>query len=164
MLYLSGAVSFSTGIFLTAARMFEPLFKLLVYKQIWQFWGEIYEPKEGEQNEEERQIANDSLSTFLTSSLNVELVFIILTSITAFADKDSTKLSSALNLSNSHQSNPLSNSRREREKKLLEEAKDACGETREHLLRHIHIEDVDKWNTAKAKDFITQRVTQNSEN
>lgn len=54
--------------------------------------GEIYEPKKDEETEEERQIANDSLSTFLTSSLNVELVYIILTSITAFADKDQKQL------------------------------------------------------------------------
>lgn len=82
---VSGIVTFTTGIFLTIIRLFEPLFKLLVYKQIWQFWGEIYEPKEGDQTEEERQIANDALSTFLTSSLNVELVYIMLTSISAFA-------------------------------------------------------------------------------
>lgn len=89
IIYLvSGVTTFTTGIFLTVIRLFEPLFKLLVYKQIWQLMGEIYEPKKDEETEEERQIANDSLSTFLTSSLNVELVFIILTSITAFADKD----------------------------------------------------------------------------
>lgn len=29
---LSGIVTFTTGIFLTAVRLFEPLFKLLVYK------------------------------------------------------------------------------------------------------------------------------------
>lgn len=81
-------VTFTTGIFLTAVRLFEPLFKLLVYKQIWQFWGEVYEPKAGEQSEVDMQIASDSLSTFLSSSLNVELVYIILTSITAFSDKD----------------------------------------------------------------------------
>lgn len=85
---ISGVVTFTTGIFLTVVRLFEPLFKLLVYKQIWQFWGEIYEPKEGADTEEERQIANDSLSTFLSSSLNVELVYIILTSITEFATID----------------------------------------------------------------------------
>ena len=81
-------VTFTTGIFLTIIRLFEPLFKLLVYKQIWQFFGELYEPKEGEQTEAEFQIASDSLSTFLTSSLNVELVYIILTGVTVFADQD----------------------------------------------------------------------------
>lgn len=89
---VSGVTTFTTGIFLTVIRLFEPLFKLLVYKQIWQLMGEIYEPKKDEETEEERQIANDSLSTFLTSSLNVELVYIILTSITAFADKDQKQL------------------------------------------------------------------------
>ena len=81
-------VTFTTGIFLTIIRLFEPLFKLLVYKQMWQFFGELYEPKEGEQTEAEFQIASDSLSTFLTSSLNVELVYIILTGVTVFADQD----------------------------------------------------------------------------
>jgi predicted PurR-regulated permease PerM len=85
---ISGVVTFTTGIFLTIIRLFEPLFKLLVYKQIWQFFGELYEPKEGEQTEAEFQIASDSLSTFLTSSLNVELVYIILTGVTVFADQD----------------------------------------------------------------------------
>ena len=89
---VSGVTTFTTGIFLTVIRLFEPLFKLLVYKQIWQLMGEIYEPKKDEETEEERKIANDSLSTFLTSSLNVELVYIILTSITAFADKDQKQL------------------------------------------------------------------------
>jgi hypothetical protein len=55
---------------------------------MWQFFGELYEPKEGEQTEAEFQIASDSLSTFLTSSLNVELVYIILTGVTVFADQD----------------------------------------------------------------------------
>lgn len=85
---ISGVVTFTTGIFLTIIRLLEPLFKLLVYKQIWQFFGELYEPKEGEQTEAEFQIASDSLSTFLTSSLNVELVYIILTGVTVFADQD----------------------------------------------------------------------------
>lgn len=90
-LLISGIVTFTTGIILTFVRLFEPLFKLLVYKYIYQFWGEIYEPKIGEQTEEERQIANDVLSTFLTSSLNVELVYIMLTSITEFACQDDKK-------------------------------------------------------------------------
>jgi hypothetical protein len=45
---ISGIVTFTTGIILTFVRLFEPLFKLLVYKYIYQIWGEIYEPKIGE--------------------------------------------------------------------------------------------------------------------
>lgn len=80
-------MTFSTGIFLTVVRLYEPLFRLLVIKQIYEFFGEIYEPKEGDAFVD-AQIANDALSTFLMSSLNVELVFIILKSISTFAATD----------------------------------------------------------------------------
>jgi hypothetical protein len=154
----SGMVAFTTGIFLTVARMFEPLFKLLVYKSIWQFWGEIYEPKKGEQTEEEQQIANDSLSTFLTSSLNVELVYIILSAITNFADK---ALPSKLILSNPmNASNPLSQSRRKIEEKFLADVTEECKKFRINVLKTIEIQDVTKWDTAKTKDFIQQTMTQ----
>ena len=46
-LYISGIMTFSTGIFLTVVRMFEPLFRFLVLSQIYEFWGEIYQSKDG---------------------------------------------------------------------------------------------------------------------
>lgn len=81
-------MTFSTGIFLTVVRLFEPFFRLIIIQYVYQFWGEIYSIDQ--ESKEEKEIANDALSTFLSSSLNVELVFIILTSITGFADIDRT--------------------------------------------------------------------------
>ena len=66
--------------------MFEPLFRFLVLSQIYEFWGEIYQSKDG-QTEEERRVENDALSSFLSSSLNVELVYILLSSITTFSKR-----------------------------------------------------------------------------
>lgn len=90
-IYISGVMTFSTGIFLTVVRLFEPLFRFLVLKSIYEFWGGIYKSKDG-LSEEEKQIENDTLSSFLSSSLNVELVFILLNSITTFSQR-SNKLS-----------------------------------------------------------------------
>jgi len=69
---------FSTGIFLTAIRLYEPLFRLILMNSIYEFWGEI----NAEYKKDEEELP---LSSFLNSSLNVELVFIILRSITTFA-------------------------------------------------------------------------------
>lgn len=83
-------MTFSTGIFLTLVRLFEPFFRFIVLSQIYEFWGEFYKSKDG-QTEEEKQIENDALSSFLSSSLNVELVFILLSSITTFSKRSSKK-------------------------------------------------------------------------
>ena len=56
---LSVIITFSTGLFLTVARLYEPLFRMLALQKIYEFWGEIYTPKEG--SFEESQIANDAL-------------------------------------------------------------------------------------------------------
>lgn len=76
-------MTFSSGIFLTAVRFYEPLFRFLIIKDIYEFWGEIYM---SEAKEEEVQINNDALSSFLNSSLNAELIFIILKSINFFSE------------------------------------------------------------------------------
>jgi len=36
---ISGVMTFSTGIFLTAVRMFEPLFRVLAVQAVYQFFG-----------------------------------------------------------------------------------------------------------------------------
>lgn len=59
-------------------------------KDLYEFWGEIYQDKS---KEEEQQVNNDALSSFLNSSLNVELVFIILKSINFFAEEYKKKMS-----------------------------------------------------------------------
>lgn len=85
MFYLSSVMTFTTGIFLTAVRFVEPLFRYMFWSQVHQFYGEIYQPND--MTAEERQVQNDALSSFLSSSLNVELVYILLQSITTFNRK-----------------------------------------------------------------------------
>ena len=84
-LVVSGVMTFSTGIFLTGVRFFEPLFRHLALKKVYEFWGILYEPSTEGHSEEELRAATDSLNSILASSLNVELVYIILKSITAFS-------------------------------------------------------------------------------
>lgn len=78
-------MTFSTGIFLTAARFVEPLFRNILWNKYYQYYGELYEPKFETQHELEVQ--TNVLSSFLQSSLNVELVYILLESITTFSKK-----------------------------------------------------------------------------
>lgn len=78
-------MTFSTGIALSVARIQEPFFRYMVLKTIYQFWGEIYDENKDGSNSETERLNNDALSTFLSSSLNVELVYIVLMSITTFA-------------------------------------------------------------------------------
>ena len=39
---VSGLMTFSTGIFLTLVRLYEPLFRVLILQLIYQFFGQIY--------------------------------------------------------------------------------------------------------------------------
>ena len=41
---ISGLMTFSTGIFLTGVRMYEPLFRVLILQLMYQFFGQLYEP------------------------------------------------------------------------------------------------------------------------
>ena len=50
LFYFSGTVAFSTGIFLTAVRFLEPLFRLLVIKKIYAFFGEVHSSDENEED------------------------------------------------------------------------------------------------------------------
>lgn len=83
LLYVSSVMCFCTGIFLTVIRLFEPLFRVILIKQWYEYFGDLYDDEKSD--EKNKQLNNDSLSTFLSSSLNVELVFIILKSITNFS-------------------------------------------------------------------------------
>lgn len=72
-------VSLATGLILSMIRGLEPYFKYVVVKT-WRSWfGEALDLDEKEVKE---NYVNDSLATFLTSSLNVELVHVILQAIT----------------------------------------------------------------------------------
>jgi hypothetical protein len=44
-------MTFSTGMGLTAVRFFEPLFRFLMITKVYEFWGEVYEPKAEEGSE-----------------------------------------------------------------------------------------------------------------
>ena len=41
---ISGIMTFSTGIFLTLVRLYEPLFRVIILQNMYQFFGKIYEP------------------------------------------------------------------------------------------------------------------------
>ena len=74
---VSGFAMFSTGILLAAIRLNEPFFQYLTKKFIFNCFGEVCDPdSDGYQTK--------TLSSFLASSLNVELVHIILKGIKKF--------------------------------------------------------------------------------
>lgn len=45
---LSGLMTFSTGIFLTAVRLWEPLIRVLLWEFMYAFFGEVYDPDLGD--------------------------------------------------------------------------------------------------------------------
>ena len=56
---------------------------------MYAFFGEIYEPNLGDASGiEELKRQDKALSQILTSSLNVELVYVVLKSITSFSQND----------------------------------------------------------------------------
>ena len=76
---ISGVANFSTGIFLALVRLFEPFFLFLMKKIVLMCFGIILD-------EDEDGIKTQTLSTFLASSLNVELVHIILKGVKKFSN------------------------------------------------------------------------------
>lgn len=71
-----------TGFIMAMIRVREPYFRFLLKKQFKGWFGVLMDEKEINKSQ---QYINDTLTTFLTSSLNVELVHIILESITKHA-------------------------------------------------------------------------------
>ena len=69
---------FSTGIILASIRLFEPFFFFLIKKFIMNCFGIVID-------EDTEGVKSKTLSTFLASSLNVELVNIILKGIKTFS-------------------------------------------------------------------------------
>ena len=67
----------ATGIIMSIVRMREPIFKATIGRFVWQFFGEMYAEgdKKGGSN------MDSTLLSFLMSSLNIELVHIILTTV-----------------------------------------------------------------------------------
>ena len=69
--YISFTALFSIGIVMSLIRTFDPFYRFLLKKGFYEIFGiPIKEPKGG--------IQTEVLSTFLSSSLNIELVYIIL--------------------------------------------------------------------------------------
>lgn len=68
-----------TGLILGVIRLFEPYFLHLMKRYVWGFFGELISDEE---MEKKGRYMNDTITTFLTSSLNIELVHIILSTIT----------------------------------------------------------------------------------
>lgn len=65
-----------TGILMSIVRMREPIFKAIVKKFVYQFFGELTD-EDGQKNSG----MDSTLLSFLMSSLNIELVHIILTTV-----------------------------------------------------------------------------------
>ena len=72
----------SIGIILTLIRLAEPYFRFLIRKRWNQWFGIWLKETDSKNNAEE---LTDTLAAFLTASLNVELVHIILKGITKFS-------------------------------------------------------------------------------
>jgi len=76
---VSGVFTFSTGILLAMVRLHEPFFYQMIKKFSYQCFGILIE-------NDTDTIKTQTLSTFLASSLNVELVHIILKGIKKFSN------------------------------------------------------------------------------
>ena len=86
MRIISAIMTFTTGIFLTLVRLAEPHFRFLVMEKLYALMGELYEPKMEEgMTVEEFKLQNQAMNSILASSLNVELVYVILKSVTSFS-------------------------------------------------------------------------------
>lgn len=69
---------FATGVILASIRLYEPLYKFLLKRFAMNCYGQILE-------KDSEGIQSKTLSSFLASSLNVELVHIILKGIKKFS-------------------------------------------------------------------------------
>ena len=69
---------FFSGWILVLIRIFDPFYRQILKKNMYELFGYVY-------NEDNSQIKTQVLSSFLASSLNIELVYIILAGITRFS-------------------------------------------------------------------------------
>lgn len=76
--YISFVASMSTGLFMGVIRLFEPYFFFLFKKAFFTLFGQPYTE---EQLDEKQNQITDTTNAFLKSSLNIELVHIILKAI-----------------------------------------------------------------------------------
>ena len=73
------------GLALTFIRINEPLFRFLIKKKFYELWGVIIDESDEKSNS---LYLSETLSSFTTSSLNIELVNIILQGIGRFTEID----------------------------------------------------------------------------
>jgi len=52
-------MTFSTGIFLTLVRLYEPLFRVIILENIYCYFGKIYEPKMNDSSSTADLVAQD---------------------------------------------------------------------------------------------------------
>lgn len=81
MMKISIYTSIFTGFFMSIIRAREPYFRFLISKEFKSWFGILMDENDAHVS---NQYVNDSLATFLTSSLNVELVHVILEAITKY--------------------------------------------------------------------------------
>ena len=165
----SSVMTFSTGIFLTGARLFEPFFRYTILLHYYQFYGEFYK-ETSEVSAEQRTVQKEALSGFLSSSLNVELVYTILESVTTFVRKDDVN---ELNFTVEQFNRAAKGKQKTRANivpidmsadigHMTEQVQNQKDITRTLHMSQIVIKDVDKWDTAKTKDFIQNNDTKNT--
>ncbi len=168
-------MTFSTGIFLTAVRMYEPLFRVLILQLTYQFFGQIYEPQLSDAaGIEELKNQDKALNSILTSSLNVELVYVVLKSITSFNQiaaigSNSGKImathADGLVISATSDQEPpkeidLTADQLTFERQTIEE----CKKKRIQTLNQIEIKMVDKAADKKISEFMYQGMDHTDEN
>ena len=127
---MSIVAAMMTGFIMAMIRVSEPYFKFLIKKQIMEWFGILMDEKETENSE---SYMNDTLSTFLTSSLNVELVHVILKAITKHSKGKITG-----------KAHPVY-------------SKDDFKMEHKFIIDSIKIQNPDDWKVAKLPDFIAKQ-------
>lgn len=100
---ISFTFMFLTGMAMAFIRLFDPYFAFLVKRKFFQTFGSVIE-------EDQQGIKSEILSTFLASSLNIELVYIILAGITRFSNSQSLYKNTLQDFLDGRQDEPLHHS------------------------------------------------------
>ena len=141
--FISGVSMFSTGIVLALVRLYEPFFQFLIKQFVCKCFGIVIE-------QDRDGFKTQTLSTFLASSLNVELVHIILKGIKKFSNIRMQDLELDENFSNEYDAQAY----RELQEKESYELMRIC------RLNRIKIKNPEKWDKAKYDDFVENEFVQ----
>ena len=129
-----------TGFLLSCIRVREPYFKFLIRKKFLEWFGILMDEKSIHNS---NQYINDSLATFLTSSLNVGLVHVILEAVTKYTVGRTDPHSNYLHYNEYYKS-------------IFIIYSDKFKDTNKFSIDTIMIKDPEKWKVAKLPDFIMQ--------